>query len=156
MTPTLTDMLKQCCLCDRANLLHFRLGAYYCDECLERHPDILSVESVKLKPFIPDAKACIHLYPTENGGRCGPIITLQLGCPIKIEGTDDGSHDCRILIKTTKGINPGQTFTAPMAFLRPDLVAPWLQVGMKFKLLGGQPYIGEGEILEVYYKSNYS
>jgi hypothetical protein len=90
-------------------------------------------------------RARVHFYETDRGGRKGPIVPPNFGCPLEI---DKQSYDCRLLLKDAKPIEPGETIVLPVHFLRPELVLPKLSVGQTF-YLWEVGHIAEGEVLEI-------
>lgn len=61
------------------------------------------------------------------------------------------ANDCGLLINEKGDVWPGQKITAPIFFLRPDLVRPRLKVGDAFQLSEGLP-IAHGVIDEIVFE----
>lgn len=138
-------------MCDTPEGLQFKWSAFFCDECLQRHPEML-VEEKAPAPVIPDAEARIYLYPTQENGRKTPIYPPFYSCPLKIEGIDDSYHDCRIYMHDVEEIAPGGSAIVSIKFLCPELFAYRLVIGQKFKI-NEHHFIGEGEFTKVLYKT---
>ena len=92
-------------------------------------------------PFKADILAEVRLLSTEHGGRQGPTPTDKFGCPV---GIGAEFFDMRIDLSDTGSLSPGQTARVPMAFLRPDLVLPLLQIGSEFNLWDGRQVASAG------------
>jgi len=95
----------------------------------------------------PEVTARVRLYTTDEGGRTGPIRG-KVGTPMKIDGKDDEYNDCWMILPDGREAHPGETLIVTIAFSRPKLVAPWVKIGMTFRLWEGK-FVAEGEILEV-------
>ncbi len=89
----------------------------------------------------------VTFFTTEQGGREGPTGGLgRYGCPMKI---DNEYFDAFFNLTETGPIAPGQTLTAGLTFLSPDLALPKLSVGKEFLLWEGK-LIAEGRVLEMH------
>ena len=91
-----------------------------------------------MKEVEPDFIATITLYPSNNGGRAGPIVGQWFGCPCKFDPKDFSCWDCRILNRGEK-FSPGETKKFGMVFLTPE-------AGALFRAVG-KIYLWEGRII---------
>ena len=101
----------------------------------------------------PDIYARISLKKTEDGGRTGPILARDYGCPLFFQNEyelEKHGYDCRLLLSQLgKGIAPGETLAkVPIRVLCPETVIPHLLVGARFQMWEGK-VIGHGEVLSI-------
>jgi hypothetical protein len=95
----------------------------------------------------PDVLATIRLRSTDEGGRHLPTPAHDFGCIVEL---DHKLHECRLLLGGVGSIAPGgQADDVPIKFLRSDLIAHQLKVGINFRLQEGNTRIGDGTIKEV-------
>ena len=76
----------------------------------------------------------IYFRATADGGRKGPILGGSFRCPSNIDGD---YFDVLLTFSEPGSVNPGQTVTATIEFLSPDVVLARLFVGKQFTLWEG-------------------
>src|SRR5882672_2496322 len=95
----------------------------------------------------PHVRAEVSLFATSAGGRSGPTPEVgRYGCPMNLDGE---YFDAFFDLAETGPISPGQTVTASMAFLSPELVIPRMAAGKRFSLWEGK-MIALGRVLSVH------
>jgi GTPase len=99
---------------------------------------------VATRPYIT---AEISLLATSDGGRAVPTPpTGQFGCLMCF---DDVCFDVRFDTTETGSMSPGQTLTATLRFLSPDLAIPRLSIGKQFSLREGRT-IAVGRVIAIH------
>jgi hypothetical protein len=96
-------------------------------------------------PDGPKIVANIRLKTTAEGGRSGPLIQSMHRCPLCVAGE---YFDCGVILDGLTPISLGTTFTAPIVFLRPDIVIPLLSLGTTFTLWEGKT-IADGTVTQI-------
>lgn len=95
----------------------------------------------------PDALVELRLFPSDVGGRAGPISNPWWGCPLSI----DGDHfDGRFDLSEMEPLRPGESRVAPLKFLNPDLVKTRITEGQQLRVWEGR-FIGEAKVLNLYW-----
>jgi hypothetical protein len=92
----------------------------------------------------PVFMAEITLYPSDQGGRSGPIIGDWFECPCKFDPKDFSAWDCRILTNGER-FAPGETKQFGMVFLTPEAAGLFAAVRI-FYLWEGR-IIGEAKAI---------
>lgn len=97
--------------------------------------------------------ASIKLLNKENDGRASPIPPVQFRCLLLFAGVKELSaypYDCRIFFEEcAKGVDPGEEIdNVPIAFLSPEKIFPYIQVGTRFTIRDGK-IIGDGVITSI-------
>ncbi len=96
--------------------------------------------------LVPDIIARVTLYPSDRGGRKGPILPGRFGCPFVFQGE---AFDCRLLLEQTNTtLHPGATEVVQIKFLCPDFVKPRLTCGATFMLWSAGNF-ADGEVLSI-------
>ena len=99
-----------------------------------------------MSDFKPQLIVDVTLYPTEKGGRDGPLIGDYFGCVcMKRRDGKSRNWDGRLLL-TDLPLAPGETRQVGMVFLSGDMAAADLRATGKFYLWEGK-VIGEATIV---------
>jgi hypothetical protein len=99
------------------------------------------------QPPPPEITASVTFLATEEGGRNGPTPSSgRIGFPMQVDGQ---YFDAFFNLSETGAIAPGQTVTAGLKFLSPDLVVPLLAVGKEFSLWEGK-LVAKGRVLAIH------
>jgi hypothetical protein len=98
----------------------------------------------------PDILTNLTFRITAQGGRKTPIsyevFGNKFGCLFVY---NEEFFDCFIILTEGEQINPGDSVSASIAFLRPFLVKPILKIGDKFNLRELE-MIADGEIINIF------
>lgn len=92
----------------------------------------------------PDITIEVRFKTTAEGGRAGPVVGTQFGCPMYIAGE---AFDCRLLIEG-RVLGLGETYEVPVKFLNADLALPRLAPGKEITLWEGKE-IAKGKVLRL-------
>lgn len=84
----------------------------------------------------------VRFKTTAEGGRNGPVVGRQFGCPMFISGE---AFDCRLMTGGRK-LELGETYEVPVKFLNANLALPKLTPGTEITLWEGKE-IATGRVL---------
>jgi len=101
----------------------------------------------KLKKSEPDFIAKVTYLTTEEGGRTG-YAASGYRPHVKFDGRKEMTSGEQLFIDKDK-VFPGETVTAEIRIVSPNLFENYLFVGQYFEIGEGSKVVGHGEVLEI-------